>query len=739
MSDSACQQRCDLFIYLEKYDVDISSMARRCALAGLALFGLALCNAPGAAPLQAEPDWSAGGHLHINRSIDSQKAINLQQLLSLDIDGGHTVSLRGVVSSLMPPAQDGLIKDGDGRLELWGDNRNLNNYVHLRAGTLHLAGRYPMGNDIWAQLHAYRGSTLSYEAGAVVATTLILENTPPPAPGQDAIYWRVDHGVATQIGPILGHTPLVKTGSGTLRLQDGSHSINSRLSIAQGGVELNTIFAGLIDVQNNAVLAGNGQAGNLTIARGGILAPAGRLRVRDALQFQGDSQFHVRAWADGGLDSVDVLFGTAALDGHVIVLPQGQADDWQDPVSGVIVQARDGLGASRFASVSSALPYLEPELKYDENTVTLMLRPRQGLPDEPNLPEGVSSGWAASLRNMLAEDSRFLREAVYARAGNGNRHYYSDYDGEPGTQNSHAARHNVWFQTFHSSGRHRDTRMNGELDRRINGFLAGADREFGDSWRLGIYGGGSRTQANHRTSRASRQNGGDANGADRNAVPGGPAATVESAHLGLYTHHSTAWGSQLSMGMAQSWHHVSSRRSAITPGLHNDLSSRYRVYTSQVFSQVQHPMWISSDLSTTVTPFARLAWVNTKHDGHTEDGGLLALHFPPDSTTVLFSTLGLRAEHKLALPQGQARISGSFAWRHANGDTGTDTKQYFRDDVMRNTMIAPGIAVASQAWQLQLGIEAEISKHAQLGLHYAGQYGKRLQDHGVRLGMGVRW
>lgn len=81
----------------------------------------------------SEPDWNQGGELHITETITSTQDIQLSQQLTLDIDAEHTVSLHGSVSGRRG-GRRGLVKSGAGRLELWGDNRDLDNLTTLREG-----------------------------------------------------------------------------------------------------------------------------------------------------------------------------------------------------------------------------------------------------------------------------------------------------------------------------------------------------------------------------------------------------------------------------------------------------------------------------------------------------------------------------------------------------------------------------------------------------------------------------
>lgn len=682
-----------------------------------------------------EPPWNQGGVLHITQSIDSSSDIALEDPLTLNIDAGQVVRLSGQLSGPRF-GLDGLSKSGVGRLELLGDNRGITRQVILREGTLHVGGRYALGPDGRASLQAHAGSTLSYAPDAVVAAQLHVPDAAGPDPMPIGL--RVDHGIATQAGTIFGTTPLIKQGPGTLWLSGAAPRADSQMIIAEGSVHLANHFSGRITITNATLLSGNGRVGWLNVGSGGILAPTGQMVVDKGLHFDPDSALHVRIGANGVHDSLHVVHGPTELNGHVLALPQGEPKDWQTGVDAVLIQTADGLGTSRFTSVDSALPYLEPELHYDSHNVTLQLRPRRFDPERKPEPEpepeaepepvqpapkpepepeplqpGHRGSWAASLRSILQDDSRFIREAVYT-------------DG--------SAHNGFWGHAFHSFGDRRGNRDQNGDKRRISGLLLGVNKDVSATWRLGIYGGASHTDSRERTSFTSSDT-------ETGAHLRPDTAKVHSAHLGLSAHHHSAWDTHFTLGAAHSWDDVRSQRSVTTPWLHDRLNSRYRVRSMQVFAKAEHPLWTSTgpEPHTRINAFASTAWVQTRQSGHTERGGPLALHLPSDRTSVLFNSLGLSASHTLEGPAGKATLTGSVAWRHAGGDTHASMHQTYRDDILRTEFTTKGLPVARNAWQLQLGMQGEIGKQTQLGVYYSGQHGDGRQDHGVQAGLTVRW
>lgn len=274
------------------------------------------------------------------------------------------------------------------------------------------------------------------------------------------------------------------------------------------------------------------------------------------------------------------------------------------------------------------------------------------------------------------------------------------------------------------------------MGRHISGLLLGVNLDVAPAWRLGILAGGSRTTAHgHQTPGMPHP----AHAHNAMATTSHNGARIDSIHLGLHAHHQTTWGSQLTAGLAYSRHRIYRERQVSTPALHDSLSSRYRAHTTQIFGRIQHPLWVSRDQHSRLEPFVGLAWVRTQQAAHTEHGGPLAIQMPSGHTSVLFSTIGLATWHRLSLPQGTAILEGALSWQHASGDTHASMRQHFRDDIHRATLHAKGTPVHRQAWQLQLGLQADISKHAKLGIHYTGHHARQYRDHGVQLGLAARW
>src|SRR5690606_23143726 len=120
----------------------------------------------------------------------------------------------------------------------------------------------------------------------------------------------------------------------------------------------------------------------------------------------------------------------------------------------------------------------------------------------------------------------------------------------------------------------------------------------------------------------------------------------------------------LLVGGAYSWHSVESRRHASVADWNHTLKAKYHAHTSQVFGELGYALPVGQ---ATVEPFAGLAWTDVRTRGFSESGGATALSASTQSTDMTTSTLGLRASTGFTLRQGQGRVHGSVAWRHAFG------------------------------------------------------------------------
>jgi outer membrane autotransporter protein len=132
--------------------------------------------------------------------------------------------------------------------------------------------------------------------------------------------------------------------------------------------------------------------------------------------------------------------------------------------------------------------------------------------------------------------------------------------------------------------------------------------------------------------------------------------------------------------------------------------------------------------ATSLTPFARAAWVYNWAEGFTETGGAAALTTSASSDQALLTTFGLRAEHEITLPGGgKALLNGSLGWRHAFSDTASVTNSFASGD----SFTVFGTPLASDALLVSAGAEIELAPNASLELSYSGEFSGSSTDHAI--------
>ncbi len=647
-----------------------------------------------------------GGLVQTAGSFQSDVATQINSLLRLDVASDTAVHLGGEIASF-PNRTPGMFKLGQGALLLSGTNTYRGD-TELIQGSLWLGANQALG-DPASRLDAYLGTRLVYMPGVTIGNTLQVQDQPSPlapsptGPYADSLQWQVDQGVATHQGTmLLGATNVVKQGSGMLRLTGNSPETLGHFHVNQGGLAVDGVFLGTAQVYAGAWLQGQGLLGAADIGRGGVLVNAtgpSALRIHRNLTFHPGSTFVVDVSASGTGQPIHVQ-GQAALAGLLQArTTDGVVTQWADGWEYPVLQADVGFGGTRFDSVAVDVPFLTAGLRYDAQHVYLNL----GLNQQAQTLWPFSGAWAASVASNLSEDSRYVRQSAL-------RHLIQAPSTGPF----------LWADTFYADAeRSADGGTPGD-QRSVSGLILGLQQPWGQGGRWNAFVGMQETHMRPDSS--------------VDAVSSPPlralaSARISSVHAGL----STAWqgqGMTLSVGTAHTWHRLRSQRQLAMGGLTDALNSRYSARTLQVFGE------LAAD-GANLTPYARLAWVQTRAQGHTEAGGPAALKLGPSRHHVLFSTLGIRAQHTISTAIGQALVYGDLAWRHAAGAIRPVSHQQFAGAPAMGKFASHGLPISRHAIQLQAGVSAQLNDSATLHLAYAGQYGRGSQEHGVQLGVTV--
>ncbi|RUT97183.1 autotransporter outer membrane beta-barrel domain-containing protein, partial [Mesorhizobium sp. USDA-HM6] len=556
-----------------------------------------------------------------------------------------------------------------------------------------------------------------------------------------------NHGFASDISG----AGTINQLAGVTKLTGNSSGFTGTTNVFGGGLYVNGSLGGTINV-TGGLLGGSGATGNVTIASGGTFAPGnsiGTINVANA-SFSAGSVYAVEVESGGTSDLINAS-GAVTIDGgsvNVIAYP-----DYALGTTYTIVTAAGGVtGSFDSAAFSGGTIFIAPTLTYDANNVyldlakltfaDLGLTPNQkaaaagaeslgagnaiydaiyalGAAAEAQAAyDAVSGEIHASVKGMLLEDSRFIRDAATSRidaafgdAGSAPLPVMAYGEGGQEMVAADTDRFAVWGQAFGSWGNTGSDGNAAAFDRSTGGLLMGADGLVGD-WRVGLLGGYSHSSFDI----DARHSSGDA----------------DSYHLGLYG--GTNWGAiAFRTGAAYSWNRISTKRAIAFNGFTDQLSADYDAGTAQVFGELAYK---ADARRFKFEPFANLAYVSVHTDGFTEHGGAAALTSASSTTNATFTTLGLRASTDVALGGISATTRGMLGWRHAFGDvTPTSTFAFAGGDAFT----IGGVPVARDSAVIEAGFDLKMSANATLGLSYAGQFGTHAADNGARANLSVKF
>jgi len=652
-----------------------------------------------------------------------ERGLQLESASGFRVATGRTLRLLG---PLLGHPVDPLIpvpfwKLGGGHLELT-DAGTTTGQIILAEGSLGLAHDDALG-AAGNSLEMAAGTRLELRPGVRIGQALQIRSAAtaqmppahwglPPIVGQGAVVWRVSSGEATLAGHIQADAPIVKDGTGTLRLTGAGFSPGrDPLILAQGGLRVDQLWWGPVLTQAGTVLSGVGQVDEARVA--GLLRPGdpdrtGTLLIGQRLALLPRSQTRIRIGVDGQSDRIR-SFGTARLGGELLVEPK--PGDWTPDRRWTIVQADGGLeygadssgdpvpGNGRFARAVSALRYLDPVLEYGTNAVTLGLRYND---------RGLNTADAA-WRGALLDDSRFPRESALAHTADGR----------------------AWVQAWAANTERSGAQGLPGDDRDTGGLQIGVSRPVGDRGALAVFAGAQdmRLSTGSGTWSSSDPSGAEAGGGGR--VAGGAYRLRDrSAHLGLGA-SLTRHGWHLSLGAAQSWHRADIRRQA--DPAESPLRSRPAARLTQAWLRVQPetPLPVGA---WQLTPYAQAVWLRLHRPAVHERGGLAAVALDARTDQRWMGRLGVRIQRAWSTPQGDALMNLDLGVRRLWGGSTLSSPQAYRADPGRR-FEAEGLPVPRHVLRLDLGVQAPIARRVQVTLAYTGQHGGGQMQHGVWLGV----
>ena len=541
-------------------------------------------------------------------------------------------------------------------------------------------------------------------------------------------------------GNIDGTGNLTKQGSGALTL-NGNNPLSGTATVQAGTLIVgddshpNAVLNSDVVVNSGATLSGIGTIGGLDLQ--GTVNPSS---VTDPLNVSGNAVFHsgssyqVTANAAGQSSQIAVV-GTVTIQGGT-ALALANPGNYKPTTEYTIITGGQGV-SGKFDSVLSSLTFLTPTLSYTANAVNLSLQ-RNAVSfvdiatthNEKNTATGVdgltfdnpfysamtlldpagarraldelSGEVHASTQTALFDSSSHIRSAV-------NQHLQGiDYGGQTANGETHDGVV-VWTTGWGHWDDHDGDGNASHLQSNGSGLVIGADLPL-DQTRLGVL--VARGQDSTRV---------DSLSSDTN---------THSTYAGFYGN--SEWGAfRLRGAVIYAWQDVRGHRSISFPGFSQSANSDYDAHTAQAYVEGSYVIPLGQFV--TLQPYANLARVQVHTDGFREQGGAADLEVDSATANQTIGTLGLRSTTTL----GESGLRGyaGIGWQHAWGDTQASRNQRFVAGGPGFNI--QGVAVASNAGVVDVGLRMPLGQHTWIDASYFGQFASHANDQSARLTLTV--
>ncbi|WP_210168358.1 autotransporter domain-containing protein [Hyphomicrobium sulfonivorans] len=566
----------------------------------------------------------------------------------------------------------------------------------------------------------------------------------------------------SEINVLAGKTNFTANSNsfgGTMNVTGGTAYINGNMGNTQA------------IVSGTGTLGGNDWIGGLEVQSGGTVAPGnsiGTLTVAGDGVFEAGSIFAVEV---NGAQS-DLLYGNGYM-----TLNGGALNGGTVRVSGspslmkyAILTADFGVNGT-FKDVETTSAFVFYSLDYDFNNVYLVVEgynsftiagqtPNQiavakaldqfplgnpltsaiaglSIPQAQQAFNALSGEIHASVGSALADDSRYVREAITGRliqsyyggasAGGGQpivmaaaaptnvatidtssrMSLGADYDGAQRLASGAGRDVAFWSRAFGAWGQYDSNGNAAATDRNLGGFVTGVDGNIGSGWRAGLATGYMYTGL---STGAGRYSSADINSYVLGGYAGGGVGDFAFRSGGTWT-----------------WNDIDSKRNVIFPGFFENEKASYNGDVGQLFGELAYPVFTHGGV---IEPFAGLAYVHVGTDGFTESGGVAGLTSGGQSMDVGYGTLGARVGTTVVWGGTTVIPHASLAWQYAFGDITPQQALAFVSTGIG--MGIGGVPLARNSALLDIGADAMIAPDMTLGISYMGQYAGDFTDNGLR-------
>ena len=311
----------------------------------------------------------------------------------------------------------------------------------------------------------------------------------------------------------------------------------------------------------------------------------------------------------------------------------------------------------------------------------------------------------ASAPSTYLENSRIVRDAVTVRLARANLDAYgiSPASSQPVKTQSNGL--TWWGQSVGSWGHQDGSTNNAASSRTTGGVLAGADVSVGESSRIGVISGYTKTALG--------------------VAQRGSSLSSDDVYVGLYAGTSLD-ALTLSAGGDYTRHGIRANRRVATADFADSARSSTAARTAEFYGNAAYRFSFKQAI---VEPFAQVAYVKLATESFHERDSIMALAVQGTRHAVTYTTLGTRAATHFVFQGDSFTAHASLGWRHVSGDLKTGTALSFAG---AGAFAVQGLPIAHNALAVNAGIDVTVSKRVKLGISYDAQIAAHATDSGFR-------